>query len=109
MYGAHDTDPANHLRYRSCAQRSGYTAWASMTIDQPYAGVRLFALNNPLQVHSMVNKHISRVGATAYLLVIMASLHLYLAEKLRATRSEVLVKFLFQGSCGGDQDGETWL
>ena len=60
-----------------------------MTIDQPYAGVRLFALNNPLQVHSMVNKHISRVGATAYLLVIVASLHLYLAEKLRATRFEV--------------------
>ena len=52
--------------------------------DQPY-GVRLFVLNNPCQcnpieVHSMVNKHISGVCFMTYLLIIVDSLPLYLAK-----------------------------
>ena len=52
--------------------------------DQPY-GVRLFVLNNPLQwnpieVHSVVNKHISRVCLMTYLLITVASLPLYLND-----------------------------
>ena len=46
--------------------------------DQPY-GVRMFVLNNrwqcnPIEVHSMVNKHISRVCLITYLLIIVNSL-----------------------------------